>query len=46
MLKADGWLDWHIMSAITHVAMNYQNSLRARYVTDRRELEKDLERSI
>lgn len=39
-LRADDWLDWHIMSAITHVAMNYQNNLRAKYVTNRKELEK------
>lgn len=39
-LHEDGWLDWQIMSAITHVAMNYQSNLRAKYVTDRRELEK------
>lgn len=40
LLREDSWLDWQIMSAITHVAMNYQNNFRARDVTNHRELEK------
>lgn len=38
-LKSENWLDWHIMSAITHVAMNYQYSLVAKQATSRKELD-------
>ena len=29
-LRADGWLDWHILTAISNIAMNYRSQLDAR----------------
>ena len=29
-LRADGWLDWHILTAISNIAMNYRSPLGAR----------------
>jgi hypothetical protein len=39
-LREEGWLDWQIMSAITHVAANYQFNLKARNMADRRDVQK------
>ena len=39
-LRADGWLDWHILTAISNVAMNYRFPLR-RHATNSRVPERD-----
>ena len=30
-LRADGWLDWHILTAIWNIVMNYRSPLAARF---------------